>query len=241
MKTITKHIIFASVALVGSISIANAAVETTYITSPGDWSWYGDLDGLDHGEFYVWNIDVTSAGLDQAGVSIESASIEFSSIYNNHGGWYYDLWVNLLDGAPNKLGWDDYDDKSSWSGVQNNAFTEQEQINDFGEAKEIAHYSGWQTGNDSSGDPIIEKEIQINERTTVKYEFNDTERGWLLDLAKDGTFGLGVDSDCHFPNKGITLSFTTTSSGSQVPEPSTMLLFGTGIAGLAGVARRKRK
>lgn len=43
----------------------------------------------------------------------------------------------------------------------------------------------------------------------------------------------------YLDNQG-SISVTVSKSESPVPVPSTMVLFGTGIAGLAGIARRKR-
>jgi hypothetical protein len=56
-------------------------------------------------------------------------------------------------------------------------------------------------------------------------------------INNDGKFWLGFDPDCHYFNKGITLTLTT----APVPEPASMFLFGAGLMGLAGVSRMRKK
>ena len=60
----------------------------------------------------------------------------------------------------------------------------------------------------------------------------------LFEYALNGSFGIGIDPDCHYNNSGITF---TVETAAPVPEQATTLLFGVSLAGLAAVARRKRK
>lgn len=66
----------------------------------------------------------------------------------------------------------------------------------------------------------------------------DFKKLGLLDelnaFAKDGRFGFGFDPDCHFYNKGITMTIQT----APVPEPTTMALLAAG--GVAAFLRRRK-
>ena len=57
-------------------------------------------------------------------------------------------------------------------------------------------------------------------------------------ISNGGNFALGFDPDCHYFNDGIRFEIFTSNA---IPEPTTMVMLGTGLAGIAARMRKRRK
>jgi hypothetical protein len=101
----------------------------------------------------------------------------------------------------------------------------------------VAQWDGQGGGDNFAGQGILLNHWQNLPNTfqDITYIFDSSEVGFLNSFAADGIWGTGYDPDCHYFNDGVTLSVET----SPVPEPATMILFGTGLVGIGGFGRKK--
>ena len=175
---------------------------------------------LDHHLAYTWRI----GNVNLAGKTITGARITFSSISN----WDTNantLFVHLLDTAIN-------------SGVA--SFTDA-----TGSPVPVGQIADNFAGALLATNPLVAAGTgntflfsQSFSTTPTNFVFNFTAaqiQALSAYFAHNNNIAFGFDPDCHYWNNGIKFELYTSTT---VPEPATMLLLGSGLAGIAAKIRK---
>jgi len=193
-------------------------------TAPNQGNGGPNQFDLDHHSAYTWQM----GGVNIAGQTITSATLTFHNISN----WDSNanmLFVHLLDTARNA-------GVASFQDAPANQTPVTDINDDFAGSRFLQNpLVAPGTGNTF---------LTAQSFTTTGHDFVYTFTAQQLQILSayflnGGDIAFGLDPDCHFWNNGITFSFTTCPT--PTPEPATMALLGTGLAGLYYRRRRQQQ
>lgn len=182
-----------------------------------------DAYDLDHSCFYIWDADISL----QENEVLTSVSLFFNNINNWKIESYDRLFIGLLNENEMNSAVSDYNMTKAFSSnvykAVDNAFGNalanySELLTVFTDDNEYWHYYyGW-----------------VNPSEDFIYDFTSSEIDLLNSyIADGGSFGIGLDPDCHFYNCGISLCYEVET----IPEPAAVALM---FIGALFLRRRKQ-